>query len=174
MTAPGAHRATARVSRRCRRWETRRSRWGTRTRRIPKLPFCTKVLVNHPDALEALIERLLPLLSTLVRRAFPGAPEDVVTKCGRGRPAGLLPPPPQFDRTRGEPLVAFLRPAAVGNLSNFLRRETRRAMRERAYVADALAAWRDQSRSGHGVHVIAEVAVDSAPYESLVKYARTP
>jgi DNA-directed RNA polymerase specialized sigma24 family protein len=96
-----------------------------------------RVVIGHPAAVEALIERLLPILTSLVQRAFPSASEDLVVDGVEDALLEYAKAPQKFDSSRGVPLLAFLRLAAVRNLSNLVRGESRRRARERKLAEDA-------------------------------------
>jgi RNA polymerase sigma-70 factor (ECF subfamily) len=103
-----------------------------------------RVLAGHPFAVEALIERLLPVLTRSLRRRFPRADEHAVAEAVEDALLGYSKRPVQFDRSRGVPLLSFLGLAAARNLSNLLRGESRRSARERAFAEEVVL----QSHSG--------------------------
>jgi hypothetical protein len=96
-----------------------------------------RVLIGHPAAVEALIERLLPILTSLVQRSFPRASEDLVMNGVEDALLEYARAPRKFDPSRGVPLLAFLRLAAVRNVSNLVRGESRRRARERKLAEEA-------------------------------------
>jgi DNA-directed RNA polymerase specialized sigma24 family protein len=99
-----------------------------------------RVLIGHPAAVEALIERVLPVLTSLVQRSFPRAPEDLVVNAVEDALLEYSRAPLKFDRSRGVPLLAFLRMAAVRNVSNLVRAESRRLAWDRKLAEEAKPA----------------------------------
>jgi hypothetical protein len=102
-----------------------------------------RVLIGHPDAVEALIERLLPVLVALVKRAFPKTPDDLALTAVEDALLEYSRRPTRFDRSRGVPLLLFLRLAAVRNLSNLRRAEARRQARLDRYAHEVLSDLRN-------------------------------
>ena len=134
--APTAHRDEARY---------RHTANAGRRAIVDQLPFPTdteiavlhqRLLAGHAYAADAAIERLLPVLVHLVRRAFPRTDEELIVNAVEDALIEYSTRPEQFDRSRGVPLVAFLRLAAVRNTANLVRGESRRVARERALLED--------------------------------------
>lgn len=107
-----------------------------------------RVLARHDYAVEALIERLLPVLTHLVRRSFPATSDDLVLNAVEDALLDYVKRPDQFDRSRGVPLLAFLRLASLRNLSNSVRAESRRMARQQRYIEEAMACWKPSWRHG--------------------------
>lgn len=99
-----------------------------------------RVLANHPYAVEAVIERLLPLLTHVVQQSFPRTDEDLIVNAVEDALLEYSRQPQRFDRSRGIPLLAFLRMAALRNAMNLVRTESRRLRKEKDLRAEAGAS----------------------------------
>jgi hypothetical protein len=134
-----------------------------------------RILIGHPEAVEALIERLLPILTALVQRSFPRASEDLVVDGVEDALLEYAKAPQKFDRSRGVPLLVFLRLAAVRNVSNLVRGDSRRRALERKLAEQAQpAGWTmpldqsDSSDDGLTDSIQAVLATSTDPEEQAV------
>ncbi len=114
-----------------------------------RLPFPTdteililhqRLLAQHSYAAEAVIERLLPVLIHLIRRIFTRTDEDLIVNAVEDALLEYTSRPEQFDRSRGVPLLAFLKMAATRNATNLVRAESRRLKKEQSLRADSDAS----------------------------------
>jgi hypothetical protein len=85
-----------------------------------------------------MVERLLPLLSTLVKRGSGGVPHDQVMNAVEDALLEYCGAPSRFDSGRGVPLVMFLMVAARRNLLNSIRSKARRRAREQRLQRELL------------------------------------
>lgn len=133
-----------------------------------ELSWHQRLLQGDRDVVDTAFRHLLPLLLTAVRRAFSRTDPALVADAVEDALMEYARQPERFQPSRGVPLTAFLRLAALRNASNLVRGESRRLARERRLVGDPTSPLAGQLQTASVYHV------QSAALETALAQAVRP